>query len=61
MIPRNPDQLETPPTPDPLPTAHSPFPFWDFLDLGFLISLCLPALLVSVVLVRAISRLLPPG
>jgi membrane protease YdiL (CAAX protease family) len=59
MIPGNPDQLETPPIPDTLPTPR--VPFWDFLDLGFLISLCLPALLVSVLLVRAISQLLPPG
>lgn len=34
-------------------------PFWDYLDLGFLVSLCLPALLVSVFLVRALSRVLP--
>jgi membrane protease YdiL (CAAX protease family) len=36
-------------------------PFWDYVDLGFLVSLCVPALFIAALLVRAFSRFLHYG
>ncbi len=45
-------------------TSHQPpatSPFWSYLDLAFLASLCIPALLVSALAVRGIAALTPLG
>jgi len=47
--------------PIPQPTAPSPQPFWDYQDLGLFISLCFPSLLITIVLVRALSGIIPYG
>ena len=47
--------------PLPPPAPHHPPPFWDYLDLGLFISICFPSLLISIVLVRALSGVIPYG
>jgi membrane protease YdiL (CAAX protease family) len=47
--------------PVPPPTSHHPPPFWDYQDLGLFISLCFPSLLISILLLRALSGVLPYG
>ncbi len=60
MIPNDP--LSEEPQYVGVPAAAPPVaPFWDYLDLGFLISLCLPALLVSALIIKAFSKVLPAG
>lgn len=64
MSPQDPEQrVDLPGALDfaPPPATHRAPPFWDYFDLGFLISLCLPALLIAVLLVRALSRTFPSG
>lgn len=43
----------------PAPSPRTPF--WDYVDLGFVISLSIPSLLVAALLVRAFGRFLPFG
>ena len=45
----------------PPPTSHPPPPFWDYQDLGLFISLCFPSLLISILLLRALSGVIPYG
>ena len=47
--------------PVPPPTAAPPQPFWDYQDLGLFISLCFPSLLVTILLIRALSGVIPYG
>lgn len=55
------------PSPDPLaPSPQSPAPspqppFWNYLDLGFFISLILPSLFIAALVVKMMSPLLPFG
>ena len=49
------------PQPLPQPTTHAPLPFWDYVDLGLFISLCFPSLLISILLLRALSGVIPYG
>jgi hypothetical protein len=64
----------TPNDPQPPATSHQPpattnekretrneKPFWNYLDLGFFISLLLPSLFVSALLVKAVAPILPFG
>jgi hypothetical protein len=60
MTPIDP-QPENPAPPVPPPTPHSPPPFWDYVDLGLFISLCFPSLLISILLLRALSGVIPYG
>ena len=47
--------------PVPLPTTAPPQPFWDYQDLGLFISLCFPSLLITILLVRSLSNVIPYG
>jgi len=64
MTPNDPFR-DQPAEPEPLvfSPSHPPArqPFWDYVDLGFLISLCVPALLIAALLVRAFSGFLHYG
>jgi membrane protease YdiL (CAAX protease family) len=59
MTPIDP-QPESSPAPSPPPTSLPP-PFWDYQDLGLFISLCFPSLLISILLLRALSGVIPYG
>jgi len=71
MTPNEPDPPETvspaaseqPPVSDfgPPPPPSQSYPFWDYSDLAFVISLCFPALLLSAFLVKILSGVLPSG
>ena len=45
----------------PPPTSQPSPPFWDYQDLGLFISLCFPSLLISILLLRALSGVIPYG
>jgi len=45
----------------PPPTPYRPPPFWDYQDLGLFISLCFPSLLITILLVRSLSNVIPYG
>jgi hypothetical protein len=60
MTPHDPQQ-ESDLAPVPGPTPHPPSPFWDYQDLGLFISLCFPSLLITILLVRALSNVIPYG
>lgn len=64
MTPNDPSpeqHVEIPPPIEPPSQPPERQPFWDYVDLGFLISLCVPALLIAALLVRAFSRFLHYG
>lgn len=52
---------DAPPDLPPLPPPPEPWPFWDYADLAFLITLALPMLFLSALVVRAFSGLLQFG
>ena len=54
-------QPESSAPPVPPPTSRLPPPFWDYVDLGLFISLCFPSLLISILLIRALSGVIPYG
>lgn len=63
MIPQGPEHLRDP---EPVLIPEIPIParkppFWDYVDLFFVISLCLPALFIAALLVKGLSRILPAG
>jgi membrane protease YdiL (CAAX protease family) len=60
MTPNDPQQ-ESDLAPVPGPTPHPSSPFWDYQDLGLFISLCFPSLLITILLVRALSNVIPYG
>jgi membrane protease YdiL (CAAX protease family) len=47
--------------PVPQPATEARQPFWDYQDLGLFISLCFPSLLITILLVRALSGVIPYG
>jgi membrane protease YdiL (CAAX protease family) len=47
--------------PAPQPATEARQPFWDYQDLGLFISLCFPSLLITILLVRALSDVIPYG
>ena len=47
--------------PEPPPETNPSQPFWHYHDLGLFISLCFPSLLISILVVRALSGLIPYG
>lgn len=49
------------PQPFPPPTTSPSQPFWDYQDLGLFISLCFPSLLITILLVRSLSNVIPYG
>jgi len=51
----------TDPQPFPPPTTRLSEPFWDYQDLGLFISLCFPSLLITILLVRSLSNVIPYG
>jgi len=60
MTPPSPDPARLPPEQGagielPPPAAQASWPFWNYQDLLFFLSLCLPALLVAVLMVRGLS------
>jgi uncharacterized protein len=63
MIPNDPEHSpETAPILIPeIPVPARKQPFWDYVDLFFVISLCLPALFIAALLVKGLSGLLPGG
>ena len=58
MTPYDPD---SPATSNQQPETSNQQPFWNYLDLGFFISLLLPSLFIGALLVKAISPILPLG
>jgi membrane protease YdiL (CAAX protease family) len=55
-------EIPPPVPPDvPLPAADPKAPFWDYQDLGLFVSLCFPSLLITILLVRALSGSIPYG
>jgi len=60
--PESPATSDQPPAPDFQSPGPSPQPpFWNYLDLGFFISLLLPSLFVAALLVKGMSPVLPFG
>ncbi|HTA70943.1 MAG TPA: type II CAAX endopeptidase family protein [Bryobacteraceae bacterium] len=47
--------------PVPPPATQPRQPFWDYQDLGLFISLCFPSLLITILLARALSGVIPYG
>ena len=47
--------------PVPPPAVPEQPPFWNYQDLGLFISLCFPSLLISILLLRALSGIIPYG
>ncbi|HXA66084.1 MAG TPA: type II CAAX endopeptidase family protein [Bryobacteraceae bacterium] len=60
MTPNDPQQ-ESDLAPVPPPTPQPTQPFWDYQDLGLFISLCFPSLLITILLVRSLSNVIPYG
>ena len=60
MTPYDP-QPESSAIPVPPSAPHRPPPFWDYLDLALFISICFPSLLISILLLRAFSGVIPYG
>jgi uncharacterized protein len=65
MTPQDPESPTTsnqePETSNQEPETRNQKPFWNYLDIGFFISLLLPSFFVAALLVKALSPILPFG